>query len=69
MSPLNIKICRDVDETKAMDNKHEKEDWYLDISDGLNEYLQASEDELEYTPPWIDEDLLAYSLNGIKTLK
>jgi len=51
-----------------MKHKQEQEDWYLDISDGLQEYLNSSE-EPEYTPPWIDEDLLDYSLHGVKTLK
>lgn len=52
----------------GMKHKQEQEDWYLDISDGLQEYLESSE-ELEYTPPWIDEDLLDYSLHGVKTIK
>lgn len=44
----------------------EKEDWYLDISDQVEEYASDKDD---YSPVWIDNELLDYSLRGVESIK
>jgi hypothetical protein len=48
-------------------NDQEKEDWYLDVSDHIEEHVHSTTDD--YTSPWIDQSLLDYSLKGIESIK
>jgi hypothetical protein len=47
-------------------NDQEKEDWYLDVSDQVEEYASDKDD---YSSVWIDKELLDYSLRGIEAIK
>jgi hypothetical protein len=45
---------------------YQEEDWYLDISDQIDEYTT---DKDSYSNVWIDKDLLDYSLRGLEAIK